>query len=171
MIAADVQVRSGDVVSYIFCLDGDQETAKTGQADRAHRPADLAKENTTLKIGMCLLFRLGHPGILTSHKDYEFYLSNQILPPIERLCDPIEGTDRTRLAECLGLDPARFRTSTYTAIEEHAFSSLDSQMNDRDRFKDAELFLIRCRKCSASAQYRGLNEPEVGGVVNLWSPC
>ena len=34
--------------------------------------------------------------------DYEYYLAHQILPPIERLCDPIEGTDRARLAECLG---------------------------------------------------------------------
>ena len=35
--------------------------------------------------------------------DYEYYLAHQILPPIERLCDPIEGTDRARLAECLGM--------------------------------------------------------------------
>ena len=34
--------------------------------------------------------------------DYQYYLSQQILPPIERLCEPIEGTDRSRLAECLG---------------------------------------------------------------------
>lgn len=34
--------------------------------------------------------------------DYEYYLSQQILPPVERLCEPIEGTDRARLAECLG---------------------------------------------------------------------
>lgn len=34
--------------------------------------------------------------------DYEHYLSQQVLPPIERLCEPIEGTDRARLAECLG---------------------------------------------------------------------
>jgi DNA polymerase alpha subunit A len=35
--------------------------------------------------------------------DYEYYLAHQILPPIERLCDPIEGTDRARLAGCLGM--------------------------------------------------------------------
>lgn len=34
--------------------------------------------------------------------DYDHYLSQQIFPPVERLCDPIEGTDRARLAECLG---------------------------------------------------------------------
>lgn len=34
--------------------------------------------------------------------DYDFYLSLQILPPVERLCESIEGTERARLAECLG---------------------------------------------------------------------
>ena len=34
--------------------------------------------------------------------DYQYYLSHQVLPPIERLCEPIEGTERARLAECLG---------------------------------------------------------------------
>lgn len=39
---------------------------------------------------------------MTAVADYDFYLSQQVLPPIERLCEPIEGTDRSRLAECLG---------------------------------------------------------------------
>lgn len=39
---------------------------------------------------------------LTDHSDFEHYLSLQVLPPVERLCDQIEGTERSRLAECLG---------------------------------------------------------------------
>lgn len=43
------------------------------------------------------------PDLLFSRTtDYDYYLSQQILPPIERLCERIEGTDRSRLAECLG---------------------------------------------------------------------
>jgi DNA polymerase elongation subunit (family B) len=34
--------------------------------------------------------------------DYDFYLDVQILQPILRLCENIEGTERARLAECLG---------------------------------------------------------------------
>ncbi|KAG1821999.1 uncharacterized protein BJ212DRAFT_1335131, partial [Suillus subaureus] len=34
--------------------------------------------------------------------NYEHHLANQALPPIERLCEPIEGTDKARLAELLG---------------------------------------------------------------------
>ena len=34
----------------------------------------------------------------------------QVHPVVSRLCDPIEGTDSARLADCLGLDPMRFRS-------------------------------------------------------------
>lgn len=36
--------------------------------------------------------------------DVEWYLTQQILPPIARLCEPIEGTSLAILAERLGLD-------------------------------------------------------------------
>jgi DNA polymerase alpha subunit A len=91
MKAKGTSVRAGDVVPYIFCMGDDGVTAKAAKADRAYHPDELRKKDTTLKI------------------DYDFYLSLQVLPPVERLCDPIEGTDRARLAECLGLDPNRFR--------------------------------------------------------------
>lgn len=39
--------------------------------------------------------------------DYEWYLSNQILPPISRLCEPIEGTSAAILSEKLGLDASK----------------------------------------------------------------
>lgn len=35
-------------------------------------------------------------------KDKEWYLANQIHPPIGRLCEPIDGTDSARIADCLG---------------------------------------------------------------------
>ncbi|KAH8832882.1 hypothetical protein DL96DRAFT_1583755 [Flagelloscypha sp. PMI_526] len=150
MKAKDRQVRAGDVISYVFCLSEGQETSKTGQADRAFHPDDLRKGDTPLKI------------------DFEFYLSNQVLPPIERLCDPIEGTDKTRLAECLGLDPARYRTSTYTTFEEHAFSSLDSQMSNRERFKDADRFRVRCRACQVQVEWKTPYEDEP--TISLQNP-
>jgi len=79
-------VRIGQVIPYIFCIAStdDKSDVKLTQAERAKHPDELRRSEGTLLI------------------DHEFYLSNQILPPIERLCDPIEGTDRARLAECLG---------------------------------------------------------------------
>jgi hypothetical protein len=40
--------------------------------------------------------------------DVEWYLTQQIMPPISRLCEPIEGTSPAILAERLGLDKSKF---------------------------------------------------------------
>jgi len=34
--------------------------------------------------------------------DKHYYLSSQVHPVVSRLCDPIEGTDASFIAECLG---------------------------------------------------------------------
>jgi DNA polymerase elongation subunit (family B) len=39
--------------------------------------------------------------------DYEWYLGNQILPPISRLCEPIEGTSAAEMSARLGLDVSK----------------------------------------------------------------
>jgi len=48
----------------------------------------------------------------------------------------------------LGLDPGRFRSGVTSETEDRPFGSLDSQIPDKDRFKDAEPFVARCRGCS-----------------------
>jgi DNA polymerase alpha subunit A len=92
--------RAGDVIPYIFCLAEGEETSKTAQADRARHPDEVRRANSGLQIGTETFRACFHLTDVTL--DFEHYLANQILPPIERLCEPIEGTDRSRLAECLG---------------------------------------------------------------------
>ena len=92
--------RTGDVIPYVFCLSEGEESAKTAQADRAKHPDEVRKDSG-LTVGKMHDFSL--EVLLNLVSDYDHYLSNQILPPIERLCEPIEGTDRSRLAECLGM--------------------------------------------------------------------
>ncbi|KDQ50145.1 hypothetical protein JAAARDRAFT_74363 [Jaapia argillacea MUCL 33604] len=123
--------RSGDVIPYIFCLGTDGETAKTGQADRARHPDEV---------------------------HYEFYLAHQVLPPIERLCEPIEGTDRSRLAECLGLDPNRYRSTGSGESEERYFSTLDSQISDSERYRDCTPFTVRCASCQGEMPFAPVND-------------
>lgn len=95
--------RSGDVIPYVFCLGDNAETAKSAQADRAKHPDEVRRAGTELKIGEALIVSCYHLASDIRRKDFEYYVSQQILPPIERLCEPIEGTDRARLAECLGM--------------------------------------------------------------------
>ncbi|KAK0207637.1 hypothetical protein IW262DRAFT_1418425 [Armillaria fumosa] len=154
MKARGGSARAGDVIPYIFCLAEGEESAKTGQADRARHPDELRKAGSELKI------------------DYQYYLSQQILPPIERLCDPIEGTDRTRLAECLGLDPSRYRTAISSSFsEERAFASLDSRISDTERFKDATPFIVRCPACRGELAFAPLNDRESSIVHPHGTAC
>ncbi|KAJ7717680.1 DNA polymerase family B-domain-containing protein [Mycena metata] len=134
--------RHGDVIPYVFCIAEGEQTAKTAQADRARHPDEFRKPDSGLKL------------------DFEYYLGHQVLPPIERLCEPIEGTDRSRLAECLGLDPSRYKAAAANSVDEPSFSTLDSQMTDSERFKDASPFIIRCRKCKVEAPFAPIHDRE-----------
>ena len=108
-------------------------------------------------------------------------MSQQVLPPIERLCEPIEGTDRARLAECLGrvpcvgltacatadhiphagLDPNRYRSAAAGESEARAFSTLDSLMSDSERFKDCDPFIVRCRSCQGQVAFAPISDRDV----------
>ena len=101
--------------------------------------------------------------VLNLLSDYDHYLSNKILPPIEHLCEPIEGMDRSHLAECLGTClhltetyPTRFRA--LSGADEHVFSALDAQISDAERFWDATPFYMRCRHCQGQLPFV-LNDP------------
>lgn len=107
MKSRGVPVRGGDVVQYIFCLGPNGESSKSGQADRAYHPDEIVRskgKEGELKIGeLTSSVASRRVGVLKAGLvDNEYYLSSQILPSIGRLCEPIDGTDRPRLAECLG---------------------------------------------------------------------
>ncbi len=44
----------------------------------------------------------------TLHIDVCWYKSQQLHPPLSRLCGTTEGTNSARIAECLGLDPSKY---------------------------------------------------------------
>lgn len=133
--------RMGDVIPYIFCLGADgTSSSKSAQADRAHHPDELRRQGSELKV------------------DYEHYLALQILPPIERLCESIEGTDRSRLAECLGLDASRYAAvSAAVAGPEREFVTLDSQTPDEVRFAKCERLAFKCGDCGSQSSFEGVS--------------
>ena len=105
--------------------------------------------------------------MLPTCTDYEYYLAQQILPPIERLCEPIEGTDKARLAECLGLDVQRYAAKSGGDVERE-FNTLGSQISDKERFSDCEPFRIRCNACDAEhAKFGGLLDDPVCPISPL----
>jgi DNA polymerase alpha subunit A len=79
------RVGAGDIVPYIISEgDGSMST-------RAIHPTQLALKDPN------------NPDKPKYKIDLKWYLSSQVLPPVARLCAPIEETSPQMLAECLGL--------------------------------------------------------------------
>ena len=77
MKARGINVRPGDTIGYVIC-----QTESSGLAEKAFSVDEMQRNG--LKI------------------DMEWYIKQQVHPPISRLCQHIEGTDSARLADCLG---------------------------------------------------------------------
>jgi len=65
-------------------------TKALSPAERAHHPEEVLRSNGELV------------------PDVEWYLTQQLVPPISRLCEPIEGTSASIIAQHMGLDPNKF---------------------------------------------------------------
>lgn len=142
MIKDGQSVRVGDHIPYVIVRaeEGDEEAANSSYALRARHPEAVAKSNGRMQI------------------DYDWYLEVQVHAPIMRLCDPIEGTDSKRIAECLGLDSGKFKVSSRAAgsnVDDRFFGPV-SQMDDQERFKDAERLKVKCRACDVVHEFPGI---------------
>ncbi|KAF9984327.1 DNA-directed DNA polymerase alpha catalytic subunit pol1 [Modicella reniformis] len=126
-----ISIRAGDTVPYIICIDENSIAPKGGYAERAYHPEEVQQPSSGLTV------------------DFEYYLNQQVHPPVERLCGPIEGTDAARLADCLGLEMSKFRSTVQHSGQNEELRTLGSQLSEAERFKDAEPFKLRCRWCAA----------------------
>ncbi|RKF80989.1 DNA polymerase alpha catalytic subunit [Golovinomyces cichoracearum] len=131
-------IRKDDVIAYI--VTGDSKTSSESIAKRSYSPQDVSKVDSNLT------------------PDIDWYLHKQILPPVERLCANISGTDTVRLADCLGLDVRRYRISNNNSngCKENEIHPLESQIDDEIRFRDASRLTLFCRKCKEKFLFEGL---------------
>ncbi|KAL0089598.1 hypothetical protein F4703DRAFT_1914916 [Phycomyces blakesleeanus] len=130
MRKAGQSVRAGDTVPYVICQVSDVPNGtKAGFAERAYHPDDVISGSMQL--------------------DIEWYLNQQVFPPIVRLCSPIEGTAPGLLAECLGLDPTKYNIGSRMNSNDRDkdFETLESQISDEERFKDSEKLTLKCVHC------------------------
>jgi DNA polymerase alpha subunit A len=62
----------------------------------------------------------------------------------------------------------RYRQGTSGGSDEKAFIPLDSQLSDKERFKDAKPFLIQCRSCKGELNFSPINDREVSVFCPNW---
>eukprot|EP00937_MAST-01D_sp_MAST-1D-sp2_P000600 g600.t1 len=99
--------------------------------------------------------------------DIEWYLTQQIHPPVSRLIEPIEGTSSAAIAEHMGLDAARFRQSQGGGGdgEDDMADYLSRRMDDAERFKHSEPLEIHCRACGTTVPFPGVRHFPSGKFV------
>jgi DNA polymerase alpha subunit A len=141
MLAENKPVNIGDHIPYVICLQGAEGSTPT---QRAYHPDEVFKSKGELTI------------------DVEWYLSQQILPPISRLCEPIEGTSVAQISLQLGLDASKFTRSSNNEDEQQMDWGFTprSMMEDSERFRDTAKLKIACKSCGISADFPGVYSPE-----------
>ncbi|KAK7191465.1 hypothetical protein DPSP01_002935 [Paraphaeosphaeria sporulosa] len=132
-------VKAKDVMSFI--ITGESSGSAEAAAKNAYPVDEVLKEGSELK------------------PDIDYYLHKQILPPVERLCAPISGTNITMLAACLGLDTTKYRVSTASGsgnAQDVEIQPLESQIPDAVRFQNCTPLYLRCRACRSTFPFRGI---------------
>ena len=147
MLKANRPVNTGDHIPYVITQPIGQDAPTSGKkskgsAERARHPEEIQRSAGVLK------------------PDVEWYLTQQILPPISRLCENIDGTSQALIAEKLGLDSSRFnnRHSSGPEIDDSTLVQFTpaSFLADSERFKEVESFCVTCRSCSESNELKGV---------------
>ena len=159
MLEAKRAVNTGDHIPYVITKSqADKDTLqgnkKNSATDRARHPEVVQRSGGALK------------------PDVEWYLTQQILPPISRLCESIDGTSQSAIAQKLGLDSSKYHYSLGSDgldIEDDKLVSYTpaSCLSDEERFKDAERFSLTCRSCSKTNEVKGVfTIGESGAVIS-----
>ncbi|KAJ1512226.1 DNA polymerase alpha catalytic subunit [Coelomomyces lativittatus] len=117
-------VTVGSTVPYVICTS--QEKALSS---RARHPTDFQRD-PSLRI------------------DVEWYVAQQIFPPVARLCSEMEGSEQAHLAECLGLDSRKYDTFGTSQNSGQGIQTLESLLSLEERFANVEPLPLLCLTCS-----------------------
>lgn len=139
-------VKADDVMQYIVCqqpgtsTDGATEPASIDEV--AQRCFTMPEVNTQKLL-----------------PDVEWYLISQLFPPLERVCEYVPGTDRMKLAECMGLDSTKYKIHERQSAglnPETGIQPLESLLTDEERFSESRKLLLTCLNCQHRFEFVGL---------------
>merc|ERR1719376_346128 len=112
------KLRAGDTVQYVICDDGSGLAA----TQRAYHVDEVKDEKSGLSV------------------DINYYLAQQLHPVVSRLCEPLEGTDSARIAQCLGLDPEQYRRSVRVTVT----ADDQNMQRNEEKFRQCQKLTIEC---------------------------
>lgn len=160
MLLNKLNITVGDHIPYVITKPSEEDSgtgkeAKT-PAERARHPEEIRRSEGVLK------------------PDVEWYLSQQILPPVSRLCEPIEGLSAGLIASRLGLDSKKYtQRSTFgdaEITEDHLVNYVpESFKSDAERFQGAQKLVLTCAACGVANNFPGLLYAPSGDASALQS--
>ncbi|XP_067613903.1 DNA polymerase alpha catalytic subunit [Eurosta solidaginis] len=120
--------KKGDMVDYVICLDGTDNAA----TQRGYH-LDEVKSSETLKV------------------DTHYYLAHQLHPVVTRMVDVLEGTDASRVAESLGLDPSKFRAAAQRSHQERTEDTTGESLvkTTLQKYRECDKFKFVCIACKS----------------------
>lgn len=62
---------------------------------------------------------------------------------------------------CSGLDPNRYKSVTLGDVEGRGLGSLGSLLSEKERFKDADPFIVRCKSCQGEGIFAPVGDRAV----------
>jgi len=163
MILHNKPVNIGDHIPYVITLSQDpedgaataQHSKKLSPIERARHPEEVLRSAGALK------------------PDVEWYLMQQILPPISRLCEPIAGTSQSAIAEKLGLDSTKYCHERINIYEEDELVDYTpaTNLSDAERFKSVDRFFLKCEACGERSEFLGALRIDEGKTLGSGLRC
>lgn len=148
----------GDHIPYVITSppEGAEVVGKPSKnsTERARHPDEIERSAGVLK------------------PDVEWYLTQQILPPISRLCEPMEGLSAGLIAERLGLDSTKYNQRSNYGDDEFNEDNLvnyipESFKTDEERFQDVQKLMLTCSACGVNSEFPGLLHATKDDVTTL----
>lgn len=156
MVEGGKPVSTGDSIPYVICTmtrsEWKQKVAAKIAEGGAVAETKKEQEATTGKSSSSYAERAFHPLEIEGDSfsllkvDTEWYRKQQLVPPTQRLCEPIDGTSPSQIAEALGLDPAQFNTYAHGSNDEDLLNIVD--ISDAERYKDCNKLIVDCPVCA-----------------------
>jgi len=146
MLKNNRPVNTGDHIPYIICEAPENKEYPLAKAltpaERARHPEEIIRSAGNLK------------------PDVEYYLAQQILPPVSRLCEPIQETSQRTLAAKMGLDSNKYNQNVNFGDEAEETDDIDytptSCKPDKERFLNVEKFTFLCSACNVESEFPGV---------------
>eukprot|EP01125_Pyxidicula_operculata_P001397 TRINITY_DN11290_c0_g1_i1.p1 TRINITY_DN11290_c0_g1~~TRINITY_DN11290_c0_g1_i1.p1 ORF type:complete len:1462 (-),score=412.66 TRINITY_DN11290_c0_g1_i1:67-4452(-) len=156
---AGLPVKPGDFIQYLIFLP--DTTTDSNNTTNNNKPSSSSSHHLSSRAISPVQFKKEDKKL-----DIDWYLANQIHPPISRLCAPIEGTDSALIAECLGLDATKFNSSSSGDNNELDDFRLSTSVrtSDTEKYQQAEKIHLKCSSCLTSQVFEGVYCPEMSKV-------